>query len=231
MFALAATLQTLGPLKARVIDAQPNQTVERVVVLMHGFGAPGDDLVGLVSVLPMSKGTRYVFPEAPIDMGQGRAWWLIDWAERARYERSGELVKYMALVPPGLAEASAQVSAMLDHIEKEWKLGPEKIVLGGFSQGSMLALDVAAHRAKKPAALILMSSSLVATSCWLDKASSLKGLPVLLSHGKQDVVLPFFVAEQLRDVLGKAGAAVQWIPFTGGHAIPDAVITGLRQFL
>lgn len=231
MFALAATLQTLGPLKARVVDAAPNQKIDRVVILMHGFGAPGDDLVPIAQMLPMKPGTRYVFPEAPIDMGDGRAWWIIDWTERARYERSGDFEGYMALVPKGLAEASAMVSGMLDHIEQQWHVPAERVILGGFSQGAMLTLDVAAHRAKKPHALVCLSGSLIATTRWLAKAPSLKGVPIFQSHGKSDPVLPFLIAERLRDELTKAGAKVEWHTFSGGHAIPDGTMKALVLFL
>ena len=232
MFALAATLQTIGPLKARVIDAAANQSIERVVVLMHGFGAPGDDLVAIAQVLPMAKGTRYVFPEAPLDLtGDGRAWWIIDWNERARYERTGDVDGYVALVPKGLAEASHAVSAMLDHIEKSWGVPANHIVLGGFSQGAMLTLDVAAHRAKKPRALVCLSGSLIATTRWLKHADSLKGVPIFMSHGKSDPVLPYPLAERLRETLTKAGAKVQWAPFSGGHAIPEGTVRALAKFL
>jgi phospholipase/carboxylesterase len=230
MLAFAVSMQTLGTLKARVIDKEPNQTVERVVVILHGFGAPGDDLVPLVQALPMQKGTRYVFPEAPIDLGDGRAWWIIDWNERARYERSGDWTGYTQLVPPGLPEASDKVSALLDAIEK-WGVPSERVVLGGFSQGAMLALDVAAHRVKKPRAIVCLSGSLIAVPRWLGKAPTLKGVPILMTHGKSDPVLPFAMAERLRDELNKAGARVEWTPFSGGHQIPDPALAALRRFL
>jgi phospholipase/carboxylesterase len=231
MLAIAVTLQTLGSLKAHVVDAVPNTPVERVVVLLHGFGAPGDDLLSLATALPKTKGTRYVFPEAPIDMGDGRAWWIIDWHERSRYEARGDIEGYVALVPKGLAEASQKLSAMLEHIEQSWGVPPERLVLGGFSQGAMLTLDVAAQRTKKPAALLLLSGSLTGTTRWLPKAGSLKGVPIFVSHGKSDPVLPYAVAERLRDELKHAGAKVEWAPFSGGHAIPEPTIAALITFL
>jgi phospholipase/carboxylesterase len=107
----------------------------------------------------------------------------------------------------------------------------DHIVLGGFSQGAMLALDVAALRARKPAALVLMSGSMVALPQWFGHAPTLKGLEIFMSHGRADHTLPFAVAEVLRDRLGQVGARVAWLPFDGGHEIPPAVVQALTSFL
>ena len=54
------------------------------VILLHGFGAPGDDLLVLADVLSSAAGTRWIFPEGPLPLNMGlgasRAWWLIDMA-------------------------------------------------------------------------------------------------------------------------------------------------------
>ncbi len=229
MLPLVMTLQTLGTLKARVVAIDKDPEVKRVVVLLHGYGAPGDDLVALAEALPFEKGTRYVFPEAPIDLGGGRAWWMIDWAERAQFERSGDWRGYTERVPPDLATAENAVNALLDIINDKWKV--EDVVLGGFSQGAMLAVDVAARRKRKPHALVCMSGAPVATPRWAAQAASLKGLAVFQSHGTADQTLPFVTGEALRDILKVAGANVEWHAFAGGHGIPHEVLLALRDFL
>jgi predicted esterase len=108
---------------------------------------------------------------------------------------------------------------------------PHQLVLGGFSQGAMLALDVALHRAAPPAGLILMSGTLIAESAWQPRMTSLAGVPVMLSHGRQDGLLPFSAAEVLRDRLTAGGARVDWQPFAGGHEIPRTVIAAADQLL
>src|SRR5208282_2123552 len=62
------------------------------LVLLHGFGAPGDDLVSLWRVLAAPAGTRFVFPEAPVSLaamgyGEGRAWWMIDMERMLELQR------------------------------------------------------------------------------------------------------------------------------------------------
>ncbi|MEO8877496.1 MAG: hypothetical protein ABI461_18015, partial [Polyangiaceae bacterium] len=120
-----------------------------VVVLMHGFGAPGGDLVSLHRVIDAPPGTRFIFPEAPIALGgpfgEGRAWWRIDMVELQKAAMTGDFEAMVNRRTDGLAESRALVDALLDDIEKDLGAPSSKIVLGGFSQGSMLALDVALH--------------------------------------------------------------------------------------
>src|SRR5262245_21345251 len=122
------------------------------VVLLHGFGAPADDLVPLAEVLHVPA--EFVFPPAPLDLGPqffgGRAWWMLDpdVFEHPDRDRSNES-------PDGLADGRAQVVKLVESIE-----GP--LVLGGFSQGAMLACDVALHTGRELAGLVLLSATLIA---------------------------------------------------------------------
>jgi phospholipase/carboxylesterase len=188
---------------------------------MHGFGAPGDDLVPLADVL--SRTARYVFPAAPLELGgfygnAARAWWLIDIARLEHQLTHGTLDT--TSVPDGLPAAREQMLRLVDQVEARFGGADHKLVLGGFSQGAMTAVDVALHREKKPAGLILWSGTIVADSEWSSRYASLKGVRVMQSHGRHDPLLPFPVAEALRDELVRAGATVDWQPFLGGHEIP-----------
>jgi phospholipase/carboxylesterase len=104
-------------------------------------------------------------------------------------------------------------------------------VLGGFSQGAMLSLDVALHRPTPPAGLILMSGTLLAESVWKPRLNQLAGVPVLQSHGRHDPLLPFSIACALRDELRAAGAKLDWVEFAGGHEIPPVVLDGVTRLL
>jgi phospholipase/carboxylesterase len=95
----------------------------------------------------------------------------------------------------------------------------------------MLALDGARHRATPPAGLILMSGTVIAEPVWQPRMATLAGVPVMLSHGRQDSLLPFGIAELLRDRLTAAGAQVDWQPFQGGHEIPMPVLAAAKRLL
>src|SRR5436190_22329142 len=115
-----------------------------VVVLMHGFGAPGDDLVALWRVLDVPRDVRFVFPEARLQPAEfaahgGRAWWPIDTLALQQAMAAGRARDRSRELPEGLPPASAQVIAMLDALERTLDVRGDQVVLGGFSQGAMLA--------------------------------------------------------------------------------------------
>lgn len=204
------------------------------VVLLHGFGAPGDDLVSLSRVIAAPRGTRFVFPAAPLalEMMPGvdsRAWWMIDMEKMQRAIMRGEQRDLTGEVPEGLAEARREVGAMLDELDATMK--PSSLVIGGFSQGAMLSMDTALRSARPLAGVVLLSGTLIAESEWLPLLPSRRALPVYQSHGTHDPILPFSIAERLRDEMKRASLDVTWTPFRGQHEIPGVVVDGLGAFL
>jgi phospholipase/carboxylesterase len=202
------------------------------VVLLHGFGAPGDDLVPLAEVMG-SPGMRWVFPAAPLEPPQlagGRAWWMLDLERLERSIASGQPRDLSDEAPVGMAEARAQVLALVQSLLDE-EVAPEQLILGGFSQGAMLACDVALHLPRPPAALVLLSGAPITLETWTPLMSRLAGVPIFQSHGRADALLSFAAAETLAERLRAAGAELEWVPFAGGHEIPPPVLSGLRSFL
>jgi phospholipase/carboxylesterase len=203
-------------------------------ILLHGFGAPGDDLVALASILGRGESgarIRFVFPEAPLELSGmfgARAWWLLDLVKLEQELRAGTPRDRSAELPAGLPEARTQLGRFVDQVQA--RFGTDRIVLGGFSQGAMLALDVALHREAAPAGIVIMSGTIVAEQAWTPRLHKLAGVPVFQSHGRTDMLLPYKVAETLRDKLRAAGALVEWHPFVGGHEIPTMVLAELGMF-
>lgn len=205
-----------------------------LVVLMHGFGAPGDDLVGLHRVMRVPRETRFAFPAAPHEThmmpgADSRAWWMIDMVELQSALMRGDLHALTTREPDGLDEARASIDALLTELQKT--LSPSALVLGGFSQGSMLALDVALRTSHTVDALVVLSGTLLARDIWIPRMKTLAGKPVFQSHGAQDPILPFAIAEELEQELAGAGAKISWNPFRGGHEIPPQVLDALSTFI
>ncbi len=221
----------LAGLTTRIVGPADATTT---VVLLHGFGAPGDDLVALAQYLDVPS-VRFVFPEAPLELGgmygDSRAWWLLDLARLEEELHRGAPRDRRGELPEGLPAAREHLSRLLDQLQARYQVEPAQLVLGGFSQGAMLALDVALHREVPPSGLILMSGTLVAESAWQPRLPRVAGVPVLMSHGRNDMLLPFSIAEVLRDKLAAAGAAVDFHPFIGGHEIPASVLDAAAKFL
>jgi phospholipase/carboxylesterase len=203
------------------------------VVLCHGFGAPGDDLVPLAEVLTAPPRTRFFFPEAPLALpapyGDARAWWMIDLLRLESSYAAGRGIDLAAEVPPGLTEAREQLVSTLEAIRA--RAPAAAMVLGGFSQGAMLATDVAARSEVPLAGLVLLSGTLIAEKEWVPLLPRRRGLEVFQSHGSADPLLPYAGATRLRDRLIEAGCEVRFVPFPGGHEIPRSVLALLPQFL
>jgi phospholipase/carboxylesterase len=206
-----------------------------VVILLHGFGAPGDDLVSLADVLHVPASTRFVFPEGPLSLSFGprdaRAWWLIDMVRIAADQAAGRIRDLSNEIPKGLAPARETMLAFLKEVEQKFGADPRKTVLGGFSQGAMLSCDLMLRTAQPYAGLIQLSGTLLAIQEWAPLLQKRKGLPVFQSHGMQDELLPYVGAERLRDTLIHAGLSVEWHSFRGGHEIPRTVLQRLGPFI
>ena len=227
--------EILGTLKVRIAGGTDGNGGGHgpVVVLLHGFGAPGEDLVPLWQPLNLSASVRFVFPEAPIKLdafSDGRAWWLLDMEKIARDMASGRGRDTQA-IPKGLSEARASVIGLLNDLEHKWKISTSQIILGGFSQGAMLACDVLFHTVRPFAGLVIMSGTLIAQEEWEKGIPNRRGLATFQSHGLQDPLLAYSTAERLRDMFLKGGLSVDWHPFRGGHEIPAPVLEGLQSFL
>ena len=206
-----------------------------LVILLHGFGAPGDDLVPLAEVVDAPAGTRWLFPEGPLSLNMGfgnsRAWWIIDYA-RIQADRAAGRIRDLSIeTPNGLALARERLLALLKDLPRQLPIDYKRTVIGGFSQGAMLTCDAMLQTTYPFAGLVQLSGNLLAQAVWGPLMPRRKGLQVFQSHGIQDDILPHIGAERLRDALSQSGLAVEWHSFRGGHEIPETVLRQLGRFL
>lgn len=211
------------------------------VVLCHGYGAPREDLVGLAqpvlqALAPQHRTrVRFHFPGAPLDApgGGGGAWWQLD-MERLFHLAQGGASAVGARrqeIPEGAAKARRAVQATLAALLLQEKTTLDHVVLGGFSQGAMVTTDVTLRLEEAPAGLCILSGTLLMEQEWRPRAKARAGLPVVISHGTQDPLLPFADAEALRDLLKDAGMRVNWVPFNGPHTIVPPALAALAQMV
>lgn len=196
------------------------------VVLLHGYGAPGTDLVPLGATVARASGCLAIMPAAPEPAGSGRQWWsLDDWRRRAA---AGEDLSDQ--VPAGLEDASRRVQGVLRTLGARG-IAPDRIVLGGFSQGAILALDAGLHSERPLGGIAVLSGTLLARSRWLAAIERREPPPVLMTHGPSDPLLPFDQAEALRRILAEQQVSVTLVPFSGGHTIPAVARERLIGFV
>ncbi|MDZ4083546.1 MAG: dienelactone hydrolase family protein [Bdellovibrionales bacterium] len=201
------------------------------VVLFHGYGADNKDLASLASAVGSPADVSWYFPNGPhsVPIGphmSGRAWFPLRLAD---LEAQG--LDFTQTMPEGMGRAVEGALKAVEDLRVQKKLEWNQIVLGGFSQGAMIALEVALRAPKACAGVTLFSGSLVNEPALAEAAKKKKGLRFFQSHGIQDPVLPFELAEKLDATLNEAGLDGMLYSFRGGHEIPLPVLREWASWL
>lgn len=195
---------------------------ERLVVLLHGYGADGNDLLALADPLgPHLPGTAFVAPNAPNRCRlnpAGYEWFPIPWIDGSSPTEAGV----------AMASAFEALDRYLDHVMTAEGVGPENTILLGFSQGTMMALHVAPRRAAPVAGVVGFSGRLLSPESLASEAVSKP--PVLLVHGDADDVVPYQSMAEAEAALKAAGFEVETHTSKGmGHGIaPDGLVRALN---
>ena len=171
-----------------------------LVILVHGYGANGADLLGLADVLgPHMPGTAFVAPDAPercVANPMGFQWFPIPWLDGSAPEAA----------EASLRRSAADLDAFVSDRLSEEGVAPADAILFGFSQGTMMSLHVAPRRAEPVAGVVGFSGRLLAPESLGDEAVSRP--PVLLVHGDMDDVVPPSSMPEAAEALGEAGFKV-----------------------
>jgi phospholipase/carboxylesterase len=201
------------------------------IVMLHGYGANMRDLAPLASVHSEFQKYNWLFPDGPIKvsigpMMFGRAWFPLDMEalNHAMVTNSFETL-FSENLPNGLKEASS----LLNYFIEEKVKGA--LVLGGFSQGSMMACELALNTPLSPKAILLLSSTLVAKNRLVEMLKLKGSIPTFQCHGTHDPVLPIKMARALKDNFEDQNWKVNYLEFPGGHEIPPMALQELGKFL
>lgn len=197
-------------------------------VLLHGFGANGNDLAPLGPLFPVRE--TWLFPHAPgqLEWGgmlYGRAWFPREEREMEAAMTGAYFNRLREQDPPGLAESAREVLELAEAHGLDWS----ETLLGGFSQGAMVAVEVALSAPKPPKGVVLFSGSLIAERRWSSVVGELadrgeRPERFFQSHGKSDQVLPYDEGKALFELLRQAGWEGSFVAFRGGHEIPPDVV-------
>lgn len=173
--------------------APKSGNVKRLVILLHGLGSDGNDLIGLAPLMKDAlPDTQFVSPNAPFpcDMAPyGYQWFSLQ-------DRNS------AAMLAGVQKAEPIVNAFIDAQRDRFKLEDKDVALVGFSQGTMTSLHVAPRRATPLAGVVGFSGALIAVE-------SVSKPPVCLIHGEQDDVVPFAAMAHAEKTLKAAGIPVE----------------------
>ena len=191
--------------------ASSGEAPTALVVLLHGLGADGNDLIGLAPVwAPHLPHVEFVSPNAPhpCDMAPfGRQWFSLQ-------------VRSEEVMLKGVRQSGPILEEFLESELARTGLGWDRLALVGFSQGTMMSLHVAPRLKQTPAGVIGYSGALVAGSL-LDEECSGKP-PVSLVHGMADEVVPHTALSAAEAALRSVGIEVESLSRPGlGHSIDE----------
>ncbi len=208
-------IQLSGPSHAPASGGPPRQ----LVILLHGYGANGDDLIGLApffgQALPYAE---FVAPNAPERCGVGPGY---QWFGLPKLERR--------FIAAGLARAAPVLDAFIRQALAARGLTTAELALIGFSQGTMMALDHV-MRGGEAAAAVGFSGAVAAQAGALPPPANPP--PILLVHGTADTVVAFAELAEAENVLTVAGFKVETLVRPGlGHGIDQEGATAAARFL
>lgn len=214
-------------------NGEPFENPDKTVFLFHGYGADCEDLRSLAGALNTGERTHWIFPNGPLSVPigpgwTGSAWWTIDFNRL----QNPEDLSWTELEPKELPRLREELIPWISRVEPDWK----KVILGGFSQGAMLATDLFLNAPENPAGLVLFSGSLINRPQWeaklIERKSQFPAPHFFQSHGKNDPVLNFKVGAKLETLLTQTGG---WkgslTAFNGSHEIPLPVVEKANAYL
>jgi len=192
-----------------------------LVLLLHGVGSNGADLIDLAPALAdVLPHTEFLSPDAfePYDMAPiGYQWFSL--ADRS-----------LPVMMREVRRAAPKLQAFIDQLLEERGLDESKMALVGFSQGTMMTLDVGLRRKQPLAGLVGFSGALLAGPELADEITSRP--PVLLVHGDADEMLPVQLLFEAAQGLGAAGVPCEWHLSHGvGHSIDEQGLALAVDFL
>jgi phospholipase/carboxylesterase len=221
-----------GPVFGPAATAKPDSAV----IFLHGYGASGDDLIGLAPFFAQSlPATVFHAPHAP-EPWEGGFFGGRQWFSLAGYDpdllrrdpqRMGAMYERMAA---GAAKAAGVIDAIIDRTAAHYGLGAGRIALVGFSQGTMMALHVGLRRPEPLGAVVGFSGAILGATKLKDEIRSRP--PILLIHGEADPVVPVEALAEIKRALDANAVAYEAMTVPGlQHGIDQSGADRAAAFL
>jgi len=196
-------------------------TAKQLVILLHGWGADGPNLIDLGDALaPVLPDALFVAPNAPFPCE----------ANPYGYQWFSLIDRQPQHMLAGVSQAADIVNHFVDHALQDLELDNSKLAFIGFSQGTMVALHVAMRRAPAIAGVVGFSGSLIGADHLAKEITARP--PICLIHGEADDVVPFKSLGMAVESLKAHGVAVEdhVRPFLG-HSIDMDGLKAAGEFL
>lgn len=198
------------------------------VIWLHGLGADGNDFVPITDELELPHGTsiRFIFPHAPerpVTINNGYvmpAWYDIYHAEFEQRQDEG-----------GIRASQKAIDALIQR-EIDRGIISSHIFLAGFSQGGAMALQTGLRQVNPLGGIIALSCYLPLARMLVAEASAANAkLPIFMTHGTFDPIIPLTLAIASMEKLLDAGYAVEWHEYPMAHSVCGQEIDDISQWL
>ena len=210
------------------ITLDPPSSATACVLWMHGLGADGNDFVPVVPELglPRNHSVRFVFPNAPsmpVTINGGYvmpAWYDIASAEIDKRADEAGVRKSQAAITELIADQRAK------------GIASERIVLAGFSQGGVIALQTGLRHSEKLGGIMALSTYLACVeSVGTEASPANRDIPMFMAHGSMDPVIPVTLAKLSKARLETHGYKIEWHEYGMPHSVCAEEIEAIGAFL
>lgn len=200
-----------------LVERDAAGSTDRILVLLPGFGDEPAMFADHLDALDPDRRWHVAVARPPLDTPDGPAWFTVgdDGPEAGQ-----------------LADAVDALAAALADLLDRFGLGPDALVLGGFSQGGAMALAAALDPslAARPGAVAALAAYLPRREAAQDQAL-LAGRPVLVAHGADDQVVDALLGRSAAKALHRSGAVVTWTEVDGDHTVSGPLLSAMRDWL
>ena len=199
-----------------VPSGKPDDAELPLVIVMHGRGADANDLADLAPMI--DGGYRFVFPNAAKRFeaapGYTFGWsWFDGWPPEGN----------------SIIDSRTKLLALIDELAARYPSPDGKLVIAGFSQGGMMAIDIGFRTQQNVAGIVVMSGAIYEAG--MPDLRAQRELPVLLIHGSQDDMIPVLAARRTRHILEEHGVSPEYHEFPMGHNVTPESMAVVREFL
>lgn len=205
------------------------QAPDSCVIWLHGLGADGHDFEPIVPELRLDPGLniRFIFPHAPmmpVTINQGfvmRAWYDISELDIGRQPDE-----------EGIRDSVERVNQLIAE-QMAMGIDSRRIVLAGFSQGGVIALQCGLSHAESLAGIMALSTYVALPQAIVEEKSPVnQGMPIFLAHGAVDPVIPLSMAQQARSLLEQQGYTLRFQEYAGmAHSVCQQEILHIAEWL
>ncbi len=211
------------------IEIIPNleKTYNKVIIMLHGLGASGDDFLNIPNLFnfPEEWKIKYIFPHAPIipvtinNHLAMPAWYNIESINFTREYQKETLTFSLHLLKK--------------IVESEINQGikSENIIIGGFSQGGATSFALALFLNLPLAGIFILSAYILNQEKTMIESSIVQKTPIFMAHGKYDNVVDFKLAEMSKDFLLNEKCSLIWRTYDIDHSISNQEIKDLNNWM